>query len=108
MMNYFIDQLTSNKKRKEKTVNSDKEDKESNVNKEKDGKIYYEDVIEKIKGTNNKDYEMFKNIAELLKKKYFIEEISHFSGYKVTDLLKTMEKYPWLFNIIIIPVNNDY
>ena len=98
----------SNKKRKEKTVNSDKEDKESNVNKEKDGKIYYEDVIEKIKGTNNKDYEMFKNIAELLKKKYFIEEISHFSGYKVTDLLKTMEKYPWLFNIIIIPVNNDY
>ena len=34
----------------------------------------------------------------------YIEEISYYSNYKINEILQTIEKYPELFNIIIVPI----
>ena len=66
--------------------------------------IYYEDILLEIKEKSIEDYYLLNNITSLIQKKMYIEEISYYSNYKINEILKTIDKYPELFNIIIVPI----
>ena len=76
--------------------------------KEGNNEIYFEDGLEQVKQLNIKDYEVLQYILPLLHKKLFIEEIAYLSGYKFMKLHEIFEKYPWLFTVIYINLNNEY
>ena len=66
--------------------------------------VYYEDILLEIKQKSIDDYYLLNNITSLIQKKMYIEEISYYSNYKINEILQTIEKYPELFNIIIVPI----
>ena len=66
--------------------------------------VYYEDILFEIKQKSIDDYYLLNNITSLIQKKMYIEEISYYSNYKINEILQTIEKYPELFNIIIVPI----
>ena len=66
--------------------------------------VYYEDILLEIKEKSIDDYYLLNSITSLIQKKMYIEEISYYSNYKINEILQTIEKYPELFNIIIVPI----
>lgn len=69
-------------------------------------KIYFEDVLEKIKKTSEADYNILNDIFYFLTPDFDFDQISNLSIYKDDLINTTIKKYKYLFNIIIEPIFN--
>jgi hypothetical protein len=78
------------------------ENKEINEN-----EIYYENFLKEIEKIDKEEYKILYNIMPFVQKKMFIDEICYFTGYKMNTILEKAKKYNYIFNILVLPINNN-
>ena len=84
-----------------------KNKKEENKNKEEeDNNYYYEDFLKDIKSKSNEDFLILTFIKDFIKQKLDINEISYHTGIKIKDILNTVKKYEYIFDLVVAPLYN--
>ena len=63
----------------------------------------YEDFVNDIKD-NKEDYEMLKRITPFLYERMNVEDISYFTNLNITTMLDMLNRYPYMFDIVVLPV----
>ncbi len=75
-----------------------------NENNSDDIDIYYEDFLKLVKERSMEDFIILSNIKELINKYLYINEISYYTGYKIKDILNTVNKYEAIFDLVVVPL----
>ena len=75
-----------------------------NENNSDDIDIYYEDFLKLVKEKSMEDFIILSNIKELINKYLYINEISYYTGYKIKDILNTVNKYEAIFDLVVVPL----
>ena len=81
-------------------------EEEKNKNEENDDEYYYEDFLRDIKIKCNEDFLILSIIKDFIYKKMYINEISFYTGIKIKDILDTVKKYEYIFDLIVVPLYN--
>ena len=76
---------------------------EKNTNDDED-EIYYEDFLKLVKNKSMEDFIILANIKDLIAKHLYINEISYYTGYKIKDILDTVNKYEAIFDLVVVPL----
>ncbi len=97
MINKFCD-LTSHKNLFE----------DANINeiKDEDDAYYYEDFLKDIKSKNSEDFFILSLIKDFISQKLYVNEISYYTGIKIQDILNTVKKYEYIFDLVVVPLYN--
>ena len=82
------------KKKIEKTINKDKDD----------NNYYYEDFLKDIKKNSNEDFLILSIIKNYINDHLYINEISYYTGLKIKDILNTVNKYEYIFDLVVVPL----
>ena len=82
-------------------------DKNINNNKdEDDNNYYYEDFLKDIKSKSNEDFFILTIIKDFIRQKLYINEISYHTGIKIKEILDTVKKYEYIFDLVVVPLYN--
>ena len=76
---------------------------EENISEDNDN-IYYEDFLKLVKHKSMEDFIILANIKEFINKHLYINEISYYTGYKIKDILSTVNKYEAIFDLVVVPL----
>ena len=74
------------------------------IDDDNDENIYYEDFLKLVKDKSMEDFIILSNIKELISKYLYINEISYYTGYKIKDILNTVNKYEAIFDLVVVPL----
>lgn len=67
-------------------------------------KLFFEDVLDKIKKVSEADFNVLNDIYYFLNAEFDFDQIVSLSVYKDDLINSTIKKYKYLFNVIIEPV----
>ena len=81
-------------------------EEEKEKNKEDDYEYYYEDFLSEIKKKYKEDFFILSIIKDFIFKQLYINEISFYTGLKIKDILNTVKKYEYIFDLVVVPLYN--
>ena len=96
-------------KLKIKNKNDYKNEIDKNINNNKDeddNNYYYEDFLKDIKKTSNEDFRILSIIKNYINEHLYVNEISYYTGFKIGDILETVKKYEYIFDLVVVPLYN--
>ena len=67
---------------------------------------YYEDFLSDIKKKSKEDFFILSIIKDLIYQKLYINEISYYTGIKIKDILNVVQKYEYVFDLVVVPLYN--
>ena len=81
-----------------------KEEEKNEGDEEEDENYYYEDFLRDIKNKSKEDFFILSLIKNYIYDKLYINEISYYTGIKIKDILNTVKKYEYIFDLVVVPL----
>ena len=105
---YMINQICNSTSNEDLTKDekNNKNEEKKNGEGDEDNNYYYEDFLKDIKSKSNEDFFILTIIKDFIRQKLYINEISYHTGIKIKEILDTVKKYEYIFDLVVVPLYN--
>lgn len=66
--------------------------------------VFFENFLELLKNQNMEDFQLMNSLFYLISNLFYIEEISFYSGFRMSKLIEIFNKYEYIFDVLIEPI----